>query len=112
MRNSWPVPLLQYLTTVSGINLAVKYNLTSKVLQELVSHGKAQYVGVVTCSKTFARKSYPTKNEDFIQSLDATDYAGELRLMPYLVATQRITGFTSEEFAEEFQTVQTWWGSI
>ena len=85
------------------INLAVKYNLTSKVLQELVSHGEAQYVGVVTCSKTFARNSYPTKNEEFIQSLDATDYAGELRLMPYLVARQRITGFTSEEFAEEFR---------
>ena len=85
------------------INLAVKYNLTSQVLREMVSKGEAQYVGVITCAKTFARNAYQTKNEDFIQSLDAADYAGELSLRPYLVATQQTQGFVSKEFAEELR---------
>ena len=46
------------------INLTIKYHLTSQSLQELISEGKAQFVSLIACAKTFSRNSYPCAHED------------------------------------------------
>ena len=64
------------------INLTIKYHLTSQSLRDLISEGKAQYVSLVACAKTFSRNSYPCENEDDFCILDAQDFSEELKLTP------------------------------
>ena len=45
------------------INLTVKYHLTSPALRGLLAEGKARYVGLIACAKTFNRNSYATDQE-------------------------------------------------
>ena len=83
------------------INLTIKYHLTSQSLRDLISEGKAHYVSLVACAKTFSRNSYPCEHEDDLCILDAQDFSEELKLTPYVVAKQPIDGFTSAELVEE-----------
>lgn len=89
-----------------SITLTIKYHLTSPVLRELVSEGQAQYVGLIVCTKTFNRNTYATSQEDDVQILEAGNYAGELKLTPYLVATQALAGFASPEHAPEIRAIK------
>ena len=88
------------------ISLTIKYHLTSDYLRGLVSSGKAQYVAVLTCAKTFIRQSYVSNQEDAVEVLDAGDYQQELVFTPYVVATSEIAGFISDEHAEEIRVVR------
>ena len=83
------------------INLTIKYHLTSQSLLNLISEGRAHYVSLVACAKTFIRNSYPCENEDDLCILDAHDFSEELKLTPYVVTKQPIDGFTSAELVEE-----------
>lgn len=83
------------------INLTIKYHLTSQSLRDLISEGKAHYVSLVACGKTFSRNSYPCEHEEDICILEAQDFSEELKLTPYVVAKQPIYGFTSAELVEE-----------
>lgn len=87
------------------INVTIKYNLTSACLRGLIADGQAKYTSVVSCAGTFKRfATEPSSGEDediFVKS--ASDYTGELRLSPYVVATKEIAGFLSDEHAEEFR---------
>ena len=94
------------LSNGESINLTIKYHLTSPTLRELVFSGRAQYVGLIVCAGTFSRNTYPTSQEDDLQILDASHYAGELKLTPHIVATQRIEGFRSEEHTEEIRVIK------
>ena len=88
------------------ISLTIKYHLTSRYLRQIVAERRAHYVSQLTCSKTFNRNTYITSKEDDVQTLEAGNYADEIRLTPYVTASQRIEGFTSEEFAEEFRNTR------
>ena len=72
--------------------MTVKYHLTSEILRQLVTEGKAQYVGVIACDKTFSRNSFAANQEDELYILEAGQFADELKLTPYVVATQGLTG--------------------
>ena len=85
------------------ISLTIKYHLTSSYLRQILVEHRAEYVGLLTCSKTFSRNTYATYDEDDVLTLDAGSYADELRITPYVIASRRIEGFASEEFAEEFK---------
>lgn len=84
------------------ISLTIQYRLTSQYLLELVSAGKAQYLALVSCSKTSMRSAYPSTQHQDVHVLNATDYSESIELRPYLVATENIVGFTSDEHAPEF----------
>ena len=71
-----------------------------------MSVGKAQYVAVLMCAKTFIRQTYVSNQEDAVEVLDAGDYQQELVFTPYVVATSEIVGFISEEHAEEIREVR------
>ena len=88
------------------ISLTIKYHLSSQHLQRIVSEGAAHYVGLLTCPKTFSRNTFVTDQEDDVQTLEAGNYANEIKLTPYVIATQRIEGFASDEFAEEFRNIR------
>ena len=88
------------------INLTVKYHLTSSALRQLVSEGKAQYVGLIACAKTFKRNSFATAQEDELYILDAADYAEELKLTPYVTATHPIEGFIAPEHNDEIRQLK------
>ena len=88
------------------INLTIKYHLTSQSLRELISAGKAQFVSVVACAKTFNRNSFACDNEDDLCILSAEEFSEELKLTPYLVARQPLEGFKSPEFAEEITWIR------
>ena len=83
------------------INLTIKYHLTSQSLRDLISKGKAHYVSLVACAKTFSRNSYLSEQEDDLCILEAQDFSQELTLTPYVVAKQPIEGYTSAELVEE-----------
>lgn len=84
------------------ISLTIQYRLTSQYLLELVSAGKAQYLALVSCSKTSMRSAYPSTQHQDVHVLEATDYSESIELRPYLVATENIVGFISDEHAPEF----------
>ena len=88
------------------INLTVKYHLTSEHLRGVIAEGSAHYVGLLACPRTFSRDAVPATIEDDLYVLDAGEYADEIRLTPYVIATKRIEGFNSDEFAEEFKVVK------
>ena len=88
------------------ISVTIKYHLTSQYLRRVIAEGSAHYVGLLACSMTFSREALPTNEEDDVYSLDAGDYDDEIRLTPYVVATKRIKGFNSDEFAEEFKAAK------
>ena len=88
------------------INMTVKYHLTSEILKQLVTEGKAQYVGVITCDKTFSRISSAAKEEDELYILEADQFADELKLTPYVVATQIIERFISPEHNPEIREIK------
>lgn len=94
------------LNNGESINLTVKYHLTSLALRNLVAEGKAQYVGLIACAKTFKRNSYATDQEDELYILDATDYADELKLTPYVMATQPIERFVAPEHNQEIRQLK------
>ena len=84
------------------ISLTIKYHLTSQLLLDLVSTGKAHYVALLSCSKTSMRFAYSSTQDEDVQVLNAGDYSQSMRLRPYLVTTQSIDGFISKEHAPEF----------
>lgn len=94
---------LAVLNNGKDINLTIKYHLTSQYLLGLVSAGKAQYLAVVSCPKTSVRFAYPsTQDEEILEELDAIEYSESIELRPYLVATENIDGFASDEHTAEF----------
>ena len=88
------------------INLTVKYHLTSEHLRGVIAEGSAHYVGLLACPTTFSRDAVTATIEDDLYVLDAGGYANEIMLTPHVIATKRIEGFNSDEFAEEFKTVK------
>ena len=93
-------------TVLNGkhINLTVKFNLTSHALRELVQNDSAEYVALITCSRTFSRETYRVDQDDeAVVFLESGDYDEELELTPYVVAMQKIDGFLASEHAEEFR---------
>lgn len=89
-----------------SITLTIKYQLTSDTLRELVAGGRAQYVGLMVCTRTFHRSAYATSEEDDVQVLEAGNYSGELKLTPYIVATEPLIGFISPEHAPEIRAIK------
>ena len=88
------------------INLTVKYHLTSQYLRTLITDGYAHFVSVIACTRTFSRNSQACEQEDDLCILDARDFAGALRLTPYVVTKQPVEGLISQEMAEEITVIK------
>ena len=91
-----------------NLNLTVQYELNSKYLKGLVESGKAKYLSVIECNRTFSRLSQsPSEKESediFVEQL--SDFSDSLSLVPYVVATRPLPHFLSDEHADEIRYIK------
>ena len=85
------------------LRLTIKHHCTSHYLRGLVRNDKASYCALVVCTRTATREVWETNQEDDVQVVDATQYAEELELRPYIVSKASIAHFVSTEHADEFR---------
>ncbi len=91
------------LSAKRKINLGIHFECGSEFLKRLVSEKRAQYALVVSCPATAARVVIPSPFETTLYDLDADDYTKELSSIPYIVSTDELRGFASDEHAAEFR---------
>ena len=94
------------LTNGDSIDLHVRYHLTSRYLQALVAEGKAQYVGLLTCVRTFNRETYPTPLAEQHLTLSPHEYSQSFLFTPHLCTSTEVRGFISDEHSEEYRQVR------
>ncbi|MDE2864342.1 MAG: hypothetical protein OXR05_04520 [Gemmatimonadota bacterium] len=85
------------------IVFTVKYNLTSQYLASLISDGLAEFVGILTCSRTAVRNAYRTNQADEVYVVSSKDYSREMRFQTFVIAVKDTHGFISPEHADEFR---------
>ena len=87
-----------------SLTLVILYRLSSSVLLDLIEAGKADYAALVACSNTFNREIVLSGRQELHElTLDAGDYAKRIVITPYVVATQGIPHFASDEHDEEIR---------
>ena len=90
-----------------GINLLITYQLESPYLNGLVEQGRAAFQALIVGDSSFMREATPHTQQPVQQhTLDLARWSGTIEVMPYLTATQRIAGFTSDEHDPEFAAVE------
>ena len=94
------------LTNGDTIDLHVRYHLTSRYLQKLVEEGKAQYVGLLTCVRTFERQAYPTPVADQHLTLSTHDFSQSFLFTPHICTSTEVQGFISDEHSEEYRQIR------
>lgn len=90
-----------------GISLRIAYRLESPYLSMLVEQGRAAFQALIVGDGSFMREATPHTQQPVQQhTLDLAQWSGAIEVMPYLTATQRINGFTSDEHDAEFAAVE------
>ena len=80
------------------IILTIQYKLASETLRRLVYDGLADYAVLVSCSNTFNREIVLSGRRDLHEfTLEAGDYAKNINITPYVIASQLIPNFSSDE---------------
>lgn len=95
------------LSNGEEINLVLEYLLNCESLQSLIMRRQADYAVQTACVRTYSRELH-TAGQHNIQylSLPAGDYAHEIIATPYIVATEPIYGFASEDHAAEIRELK------
>ena len=95
------------LRDAEGVNIEITYRLDSPYLNHLVKQGNAAFQTLVVGSASFLREATPKTGKTVQKhTLDLNRWTGTIELMPYLTATNLITGFASEEHDPEFAMVE------
>ena len=93
--------------SANGVNIQIAYQLESTYLNQLVEQGNAAFQTLIVGSSSFLREATPKTMKSVQQhTLDLNRWTGTIEMMPYLTATNRITGFASEEHDLEFAMVE------
>ena len=91
----------------NSVQIQITYRLESAYLNQLVDQEDAAFQTLITSSGCFLREStQKTANPVQQHSLDLGLWTGTIEMMPYLTATKKITGFTSEEHDPEFAMIE------
>ena len=85
------------------VNFGIEFINGSEFLKGLIAEGKAQYILVVSCPATAAREVISSPFETTMYELESPDFSKELLSTPYIVTTEDLSGFISEEHASEFR---------
>lgn len=80
----------------------ITYAISSEELVDEIEKGNAAYVSIVSCRDTYFRSVLISKLPKFEQSFDVGSLRGEVRVDPYVVATQKISDFKSSDINKEF----------
>ena len=84
------------------MSFTIKYNLTSRYLRSLVDDGSAEYVAILTCSRTGVREEYRTNQTDEVYVVPAANYSRTIRIQTFVVAARSHQHFLSPEHTDEY----------
>ena len=85
------------------LNIPFRLEVSSHSLRELIDKSKAQYVIQTSCVRTVARDTHDTFTDEGVLELPDGDYSDALVLTPYILATEEIANFRSNEHALEWR---------
>ena len=77
--------------------------LASRTLEEMVKEGKARYLVLATCTKTYYRRAVFPDTEKVSLEIPTGELAGTLRLTPYVVASEELDWFVAPEHDPEIK---------
>lgn len=78
-------------------------DITSEYLKQLVLDGKANVIIVVECASTMFRKTYNIGLLTQNISIPVADLNGKISVSAYIVATQDIDNYSSNEFLDDYE---------
>lgn len=85
------------------LNIPFRLEVSSRSLKGLIDKAKAQYVIQTSCVRTVARDTHDTFIDEGTLELPDGDYSDALVLTPYILVTEEIANFKSEEHAREWR---------
>ena len=87
-----------------SVEVSASYHLSVPELEVLVDVGTASVGILINCRDTFFREIYPlTKDDESKITIDGGRLHGEVMMVPIVYATSSIKGFSSDDFAEDFE---------
>lgn len=87
-----------------SVEVSASYHLSVPELEALVDTGTASVGILINCRDTFFREIFPlTKDEETKIVIDGGRLHGEVIMVPIVYATSSIKGFSSDDFAEDFE---------
>ncbi|MDA8040953.1 MAG: hypothetical protein MPJ22_00830 [Pirellulales bacterium] len=85
------------------IHIKLILELSSKSIEKLIINNNAKYYIIIKCTKTYNRHVIHSKKPEIKLELPLYDYADKLVISSYVVATNQIDSFRSEEHHPEIQ---------
>ena len=88
------------------IKIEAFFTLVSRTLEEMIRRGKAKYLLLATCTKTYYRYAASFGTKKVFLEIPVNELAGTLRLTPYVVASQELEWFVTSEHDPEIEKFQ------
>ncbi len=85
------------------INLKLSYELHSDFISNMIKEGKAKALAMIKCIKTNQRVIFDFTETHMQSKLQLADYAGKMSIVPYVVTSEKISGFRSKEYDDEIK---------
>ena len=89
-------------TVDEKIVMTVKFELKSKSMRRMINDGKAVFVIVVKCARTYMREAIRIAGNETQLKLPLSEYADKIIITPYIASTKAVEKFRSKEHHEEF----------
>lgn len=87
------------------LTLNVTYRCSVPEIEDLVEAGKAVYSLLVMSPATMVRRAYVSDSQNQEIEISIHDFYGQVELLPQIVVTEAIQGFSSEDLHEEYRDV-------
>ena len=91
--------------TEDRIHLELSYELQSISIGNMIKENKAKIFVMIKCTKTNQRIVFNSTKTDMILDLQLADYVSKLNIIPYIVTSEEIHNFKSEEHVDEIQSL-------
>ena len=86
----------------NSITFDISYALSSPEIEKIVKDGQAEFISIVSCRDTYSRKIIITHEKSVIETFDAQDFRGEVRIDSYIVVKNTVEDFKSPDLNPEF----------
>jgi hypothetical protein len=87
------------------LTLTVLYSCSVHEIEELVRTGKAAYTMLIISPSTMVRRAFTSLSHRQEIDISILDFYGQVELLPQIVVTDRIQGFSSEDLHEEYRDI-------
>lgn len=92
--------------TKDNVSFVFKCITSSEDLTDLISAGKASYLGVISCRETYLRCSKLSKSPCFDIAIPAASLHGEVKINYLIVATEPMNEFRPVDINEEYGDIK------